>query len=69
MLRVETGADHVCRVTLERPEAKNALTVEMRDQLVEAVRAARADAGVRARGSVAYGSQQVRRSTPQPRRG
>jgi 2-(1,2-epoxy-1,2-dihydrophenyl)acetyl-CoA isomerase len=48
VLRVETGADHVCRVTLERPEAKNALTVEMRDQLVEAVRAARADADVRA---------------------
>ena len=48
MLRVETGADHVCRVSLERPEAKNALTVEMRDQLVEAVRAARADADVRA---------------------
>ena len=48
MLRVETGADHVCRVTLERPEAKNALTVEMRDQLVEAVRAARADEDVRA---------------------
>ena len=48
MLRVETGADHVCRVTLERPEAKNALTVEMRDQLVDAVRAARADADVRA---------------------
>src|SRR5215208_78373 len=48
VLRVETGADHVCRVTLKRPEAKNALTVEMRDQLVEAVRAARADADVRA---------------------
>ena len=48
MLRVETGDDHVCRVTLERPEAKNALTVEMRDQLVDAVRAARADADVRA---------------------
>jgi 2-(1,2-epoxy-1,2-dihydrophenyl)acetyl-CoA isomerase len=48
VLRVETGADHVCRVTLERPEAKNALTVEMRDQLVEAVRAARADDDVRA---------------------
>lgn len=48
MLRVETGTDHVCRVTLERPEAKNALTVEMRDQLVDAVRAARADADVRA---------------------
>jgi 2-(1,2-epoxy-1,2-dihydrophenyl)acetyl-CoA isomerase len=48
VLRVETGADHVCRVSLERPEAKNALTVEMRDQLVDAVRAARADAEVRA---------------------
>jgi 2-(1,2-epoxy-1,2-dihydrophenyl)acetyl-CoA isomerase len=48
VLRVDTGADHVCRVTLERPEAKNALSVEMRDQLVEAVRAARADADVRA---------------------
>jgi 2-(1,2-epoxy-1,2-dihydrophenyl)acetyl-CoA isomerase len=48
VLRVETGADHVCRVTLERPEAKNALTVEMRYQLVDAVRAARADADVRA---------------------
>jgi 2-(1,2-epoxy-1,2-dihydrophenyl)acetyl-CoA isomerase len=48
VLRVETGADHVCRVTLERPEAKNALTVEMRDQLVEAVGAARADDDVRA---------------------
>jgi 2-(1,2-epoxy-1,2-dihydrophenyl)acetyl-CoA isomerase len=48
VLRVEIGADHVCRVILERPEAKNALTVEMRDQLVDAVRAARADADVRA---------------------
>jgi 2-(1,2-epoxy-1,2-dihydrophenyl)acetyl-CoA isomerase len=48
VLRVETGADHVCRVTLERPEAKNALTVEMRDELVDAVRAARADDDVRA---------------------
>jgi len=48
VLRVETGADHVCRVTLERAEAKNALTVGMRDQLVDAVRSARADADVRA---------------------
>jgi len=48
VLQVATGADHVCRVTLERPEAKNALTVEMRDQLVDAVRAARADADARA---------------------
>jgi len=48
VLRVETDADHLRRVTLDRPEAKNALTVEMRDQLVDAVRAARADADVRA---------------------
>jgi 2-(1,2-epoxy-1,2-dihydrophenyl)acetyl-CoA isomerase len=48
MLRVETGDDHVCRVTLDRPEAKNALTVEMRDQIVDAVGDARADPDVRA---------------------
>jgi 2-(1,2-epoxy-1,2-dihydrophenyl)acetyl-CoA isomerase len=48
MIRVETGDDHVCRVTLDRPEAKNALTVEMRDQIVDTVRAARADSDVRA---------------------
>ena len=48
MIRVETGADHVCRITLDRPEAKNALTIEMRDQIVDAVRAGRADPDVRA---------------------
>src|SRR6266851_5493216 len=48
MIRIETSPDHVCRITLERPEAKNALTVEMRDQFVDAVRAARADADIRA---------------------
>lgn len=47
-VRVEIGDDHVCRITLDRPEAKNALTVEMRDTLVDAVRTARADADVRA---------------------
>jgi len=47
-IRVEVGADHVCRVTLDRPEATNALTVEMRDQIVDTVRVARADPGVRA---------------------
>jgi 2-(1,2-epoxy-1,2-dihydrophenyl)acetyl-CoA isomerase len=47
VIRVETGDDHVCRLTLDRPEAKNALTVEMRDQLVDAVRAARGDRAVR----------------------
>jgi 2-(1,2-epoxy-1,2-dihydrophenyl)acetyl-CoA isomerase len=48
MIRVETGTDHVCRVTLDRPEAKNALTVEMRDQIVETIRAVRADPDARA---------------------
>ena len=38
----------VLRITLERPEAKNALTVAMRDGIVDAIRRARADAGVRA---------------------
>lgn len=47
MLRFEVGADHVGRITLDRPDAANALTVEMRDALVDAVRACRADDGVR----------------------
>ena len=47
-LRVETGADHICRITLDRPQAKNALTIEMRDGITEAVRAGRADPLVRA---------------------
>jgi 2-(1,2-epoxy-1,2-dihydrophenyl)acetyl-CoA isomerase len=47
-VRVEMAADHVCRITLDRPEAKNALTIEMRDTLVDAVRSARADDDVRA---------------------
>ncbi len=48
MIRYEVGDDHVGRITLDRPEAKNALTIEMRDALVDAVRAARDDGGVRA---------------------
>ena len=48
MIRVETGADHVAVVTLDRPEAKNALSVEMRDGLLAAVRSCRADPDVRA---------------------
>lgn len=47
-LRVEQGDDHVARITLDRPEAKNALTAEMRDDLVAAVRSARTDPNVRA---------------------
>ena len=48
MIRVHVGDDHVARVTLDRPEAKNALSVQMRDDLVAAVRRARADTDVRA---------------------
>ena len=47
-LHVETGPDGVCRITLDRPEAKHALTVAMRDGIVDAVRAGRADPAVRA---------------------
>src|SRR5665213_1485463 len=48
MIRYEVGEDRVGRITLDRPEARNALTIEMRDDLVDAVRSARDDAGVRA---------------------
>jgi len=48
MIRYEIGADHVGRITLDRPDAMNALTVEMRDDIVAAIRAARADDAVRA---------------------
>lgn len=47
-VHVLTGDDHVCRITLDRPEAKHALSIEMRDTLVSAIRAARADSNVRA---------------------
>ena len=47
MIRYEVGEDHVGRITLDRPDARNALTVAMRDDLVDAVRAARDDDGVR----------------------
>jgi enoyl-CoA hydratase/carnithine racemase len=48
MIRVEVGDDHVARIVLDRPEAKNALTAEMRDGIVDAVRSARSDGNVRA---------------------
>ena len=48
MIRLEVGDDHVATVTLDRPEAKNALSVEMRDELLNAVRSCRADPDVRA---------------------
>ncbi len=48
MIHYDVGDDHVARITLDRPDAKNALTIEMRDGLVDAFRDARADANVRA---------------------
>jgi 2-(1,2-epoxy-1,2-dihydrophenyl)acetyl-CoA isomerase len=48
MIRYDVGEDGVGRITLDRPDAANALTVEMRDDLVAAVRAARDDDAVRA---------------------
>lgn len=48
MIRFEIGDDHVGRITLDRPDAKNALTVEMRDDLVARVRECRASDAVRA---------------------
>jgi 2-(1,2-epoxy-1,2-dihydrophenyl)acetyl-CoA isomerase len=48
VIRYDVGDDHVARLTLDRPEAKNALTIEMRDEIVARVQAARADAAVRA---------------------
>ena len=47
-IRFEVGDDLVARITLDRPEARNALTVEMRDDLVAAMRRCRADDAVRA---------------------
>jgi len=48
VIHYDVGDDHVARITLDRPDAKNALTIEMRDGIVDAVRAARANADVRA---------------------
>ena len=47
MLRVERGSDHVGRIVLDRPDAKNALTPEMRDGITDAVVAFRDDPEVR----------------------
>lgn len=47
-LRVERDPDGVGRIVLDRPEAKNALTVAMRDGIIDAVRSFRADPEVRA---------------------
>ena len=48
MIRYEVTGDHVARLTLDRPEARNALSIEMRDDIVNRVREARADESVRA---------------------
>jgi len=47
-LRVERGDDGVGRIVLDRPDAKNALTAEMRDGITDAVRSFRTDPAVRA---------------------
>ncbi|MBV8159569.1 MAG: enoyl-CoA hydratase/isomerase family protein [Acidimicrobiia bacterium] len=48
MIRTTTSEAGVATITLDRPEAKNALTIEMRDELLAALRRARSDDGVRA---------------------
>ncbi len=48
MIRYDVGPDSVARLVLDRPEAKNALTPEMRDEIVARVREVRADPEVRA---------------------
>jgi 2-(1,2-epoxy-1,2-dihydrophenyl)acetyl-CoA isomerase len=47
-LLLEIDTDGVGRIVLNRPQAKNALTIEMRDALVEIIRSVRNDATVRA---------------------
>jgi 2-(1,2-epoxy-1,2-dihydrophenyl)acetyl-CoA isomerase len=47
-LRIERDVDGVGRLVLDRPEAKNALTIGMRDGIIDAVREFRADPKVRA---------------------
>jgi 2-(1,2-epoxy-1,2-dihydrophenyl)acetyl-CoA isomerase len=48
MIRYSVGEDGVARLVLDRPEAKNALSIEMRDEIVQRVRKARSDPAVRA---------------------
>jgi len=47
-LRIERDPDGVGRIVLDRPDAKNALTIAMRDGIIAAVREFRADPAVRA---------------------
>ena len=46
-VRVQTTSAGVCIITLDRPEAKHALTPEMRDTITDALRAGRSDPAVR----------------------
>jgi len=46
-VHVETTKSGVCVITLDRPEAKHALTPEMRDTITAALRAGRSDPAVR----------------------
>jgi len=48
MIRYDVGDDSVARLVLDRPEAKNALTPDMRDEIVARVRQVRSDPAVRA---------------------
>ncbi len=48
MLVVERRDNGVGRIQLDRPDARNALTIEMRDGIIDAVREFRADPEVRA---------------------
>ncbi len=48
MIRYDVGDDSVARLVLDRPEAKNALTPEMRDEIVARISEVRADREVRA---------------------
>jgi len=48
MIRYSVGEDSVARLVLDRPEAKNALSIEMRDDITRRVREARSDPEVRA---------------------
>ncbi len=48
LLRIERPADGVVLVTLDRPEKRNALSIELRDELASALDAAAADPATRA---------------------
>ena len=61
-------ADGVGRIVLDRPEAKNALTIAMRDGIIDAVREFRADPQVRAVLITGDGRRVLRGHGPRARR-